>query len=1194
MGSDEAMERDDRPKEGLMELVLPGSTAFDDDILPPLHNSYLYDDSRKSFLYSSARLINNAALQTRYAAFQAEKRECGYTEKELEETFGFLLFDDESKATELGEGGLLTGHSTCSTLGDPSKGVYVSKYSDCLDLKPWYSGKSGHIAIMKLIKGRVKEVTENYTLKFTPPTQGFDTHESEQIKTVTAATSSFLAFERTQYYVYEILNGGEDTEKCPRHVYPFAIVEFSYGKAETDMSDVPEESGEKAAPSFDYRPWTGQLAFDSFVLNIGLKSHSGALIPAKLPETLSVKTVMPLADLKASVPKEVFETCFSRDIFVGGRYCSLYEVISTDEDDSSLYLLTDDLKDKELALVFLLSDSGVFVMLHSSYFLSYEDASSEETESLYGLFIFPDSHTIQKNTKSMQKKSALSSRVSRVLPALTYAETEVEKLGLDHRSEIQALLEQHLKNYGTLIQPGMQNSPQREASMFPDQYDVPCVFKQLFPLPKWTEVARLKVMMYFEDPCLFEIPVKRVSELISKSQNRDDPDDEVYYYISSPEPEEAPSGPVTATCTERPADPEGSSPTDMLSVTGSTEEPVSGVSSSDMTISAATSEDPLKTNTNKSTQDEQERDSLVAAVTNGVNSSDGQSPEHDNGDNPEDFPISLPATGKDHSISDAKEASGTPLKGKTPLIGEKAYLIDSSVGVDASAEKSVEDNGQPDSSPTSASTKLVDLSKDLPSMKESVSSPEKLLEAEADDSTKDCEQNMSTSELKQSPTGRSVEECKASMEKSTSSPIKAQTKLTLEAEVSISAATLQLSEDTTEVASRSNDLESSSEQSDSTSSEGQRLLETVDSVPLKLVPAELSSTPEVLKVKKDLDSHTDKAHGVVDSADTEKLQAEAEVTNINDTLNSIDMSTERLMKDNVQDNTPSHQKLNEDLCKSSQEENDSSPCGICTEKPSEAEGNCLTATSPVAITSSTAVSVEAHSSELSSEPLQGDESQDPGHVDTKQALRAPDKERAENLQEVEDKRQRVSERIPTATQSDKDSISDKLLPVGMPTVESEKEDFTSVGTSKSSADNVNTTQFGLCAKKPVDSQVTGASSDPSEARDPTTEVSGENNTLHDLPSVSDQPSSLSDVSPNSETVDGVNSSQSAEVVKYTKISSVNSLSADTLPVQSDSITEMPRDEPGSERAVSGLPQSNNEVRRDGEKPEMSVTVPSSH
>ena len=53
---------------GRMELVLPGSTAFDDRILPPLHDSYLYDDSRKSFLYSSAHLINNVALQTRVSA----------------------------------------------------------------------------------------------------------------------------------------------------------------------------------------------------------------------------------------------------------------------------------------------------------------------------------------------------------------------------------------------------------------------------------------------------------------------------------------------------------------------------------------------------------------------------------------------------------------------------------------------------------------------------------------------------------------------------------------------------------------------------------------------------------------------------------------------------------------------------------------------------------------------------------------------------------------------------------------------------------------------------------------------------------------------------------------------------------------------------------------------------------------------
>lgn len=32
-----------------------------------------------------------------YVAFRIEKRESGYTDEELEESFGFLLFEDESK-----------------------------------------------------------------------------------------------------------------------------------------------------------------------------------------------------------------------------------------------------------------------------------------------------------------------------------------------------------------------------------------------------------------------------------------------------------------------------------------------------------------------------------------------------------------------------------------------------------------------------------------------------------------------------------------------------------------------------------------------------------------------------------------------------------------------------------------------------------------------------------------------------------------------------------------------------------------------------------------------------------------------------------------------------------------------------------------------------------------------------------------
>lgn len=115
-------------------------------------------------------------------------------------------------------------------------GVYISVYSDCLDLNRWYHGKSGYIAIIRLTKvlkrrricdifisffnvfsfkekkkislkmtvlycyqqGRVKKVLENYTQNFTAPTKTFDCHVSEQLPSVSANTSSFLAFERTQ------------------------------------------------------------------------------------------------------------------------------------------------------------------------------------------------------------------------------------------------------------------------------------------------------------------------------------------------------------------------------------------------------------------------------------------------------------------------------------------------------------------------------------------------------------------------------------------------------------------------------------------------------------------------------------------------------------------------------------------------------------------------------------------------------------------------------------------------------------------------------------------------------------------------------------------------------------------------------------------------------------------------------------
>ncbi|KAG8012770.1 Protein TASOR, partial [Nibea albiflora] len=331
-----------------------------------------------------------------YNDFRAKRREAGYSEEDLKESYGFLLFDDANKANTLGETGVLTGNSTCTTLGDPSNGVYISMYSDCLDLNRWYHGKSGYIAIIRLTKGRVKKVSENYTQNFTVPTEGFDCHVSEQLPSVSAKTSSFLAFERTQYYMYELLNDGSSkTAQSPSAACPFAIVSFSYTDTKAALEAPQEKSDEK-----------------------------------------------------------------------------------------------------------------------------------------------------KSDTKSGQRKPAISSDILRVLPVLNYAEGEVEKTVIDPSEELCEVFMQHMHNYATLINPGLALSPSRDFSIFPDQYDVPDAHKHLYSSPEWTNRAWQTMRSYLNKPVSFQLPVPKVTEILAAGQEErmEDLDDDVYICLSSPE--EAPANHV--------------------------------------------------------------------------------------------------------------------------------------------------------------------------------------------------------------------------------------------------------------------------------------------------------------------------------------------------------------------------------------------------------------------------------------------------------------------------------------------------------------------------------------------------------------------------------------------------------------------------------------------------------------------------
>ncbi|NXG74303.1 TASOR protein, partial [Baryphthengus martii] len=126
------------------------------------------------------------------------------------------------KAKEVCETGLRVNSSSISALGDPAKGVYISKYADRLQPSPWYHGESGYVVICKLIKGKVKVVPENHTTSFTSPSPGYDCHVALSRNNISPKTNHVQAFTQSQYYVYEASEGS--AAERPRQICPYIVL----------------------------------------------------------------------------------------------------------------------------------------------------------------------------------------------------------------------------------------------------------------------------------------------------------------------------------------------------------------------------------------------------------------------------------------------------------------------------------------------------------------------------------------------------------------------------------------------------------------------------------------------------------------------------------------------------------------------------------------------------------------------------------------------------------------------------------------------------------------------------------------------------------------------------------------------------------------------------------------------------------
>ncbi|CAN9498838.1 unnamed protein product [Ophioblennius macclurei] len=524
--------------EGVLIPVPDSSELFEKAILAPLQSAYLYEESKQFFKYSSAVFVKNPALEEKYNAFREKRKQAGYSEEDLKESYGFLMFDDVDKAYAIGKAGVLTGNSTCTTLGDPSKGVYISMHSDCLDSNCWYHGKSGYIAIIRVTKGKVNKVVEIYTQNFTPPTKGFDCHVSEHLPSVSSETSSFLAFERTQYYMYERLNdGSNETAQSPSGICPFAIVSFSYTDTKATFV-VPQEKSEVKKITCTYLPWSGKLQIGSQFYSVGLRSSAGASMPSKLPAVVKIDRAISMVNLRHLLPRTVFETCFTGEAFLDGLYCTLCELISTEvEENGSLAQLVAEIKKNDSALTFQLNDGGFLILLHSSYFLGYDEIGSGSTERLQGIFVFPDSRVAVRDVKFGHRPSSISLEKLWFLPALRSVEGEVGKPAFNSSDQLWDRLVQYMRSCEAMLNPGLESCPSREVTIFPDQYDEQDTHKHISSTPVWRDRAWQRFRSYLNKPASFQLPLSKASEILAPEQDnqREDLDDDVYICLSSPE-----------------------------------------------------------------------------------------------------------------------------------------------------------------------------------------------------------------------------------------------------------------------------------------------------------------------------------------------------------------------------------------------------------------------------------------------------------------------------------------------------------------------------------------------------------------------------------------------------------------------------------------------------------------------------------
>ncbi|XP_023811111.1 protein TASOR isoform X1 [Oryzias latipes] len=493
-----------------------------EDMKSILTCSYIQPNSAGRFTYSRPRLVHSELLEKEFVEKRKEMKAEGRTEKELEESYCFLLANSEELPL-LCEKGLTVGHSGTTLLGNPSKGVYLSKYSDLLQTSPFTSGATGEIIIFKVMKGKVKSIYENMK-NLLDPTPRFDAHIAKNASKVTSLTC-FRAFDLTQQYFYEY--SFDELRPRPRHVCPHAVVFFQVKGKDAPPPSSPlvpssrltSRSCDRKEESSEFTVWTGDLVKeDQVLLQISLQSSSPPFLPHRLPEKLQIGNLLRIDHVTRMLPSGVL--CYnsysgSREVVNKGFYCSLLEVTSRNRSTSSVTALLRELEVNNVVLVSPLPDRGFLLLLSSVQMAAPADRRENWKRRLHALFVFQESRDVAKLPSRCDPSTLESSwslppvmpHLSAFIPALHHA---LIKARANWPANLPAGVEHQAQEYFSGLKDG--SVPQHPMPEYDSVLDDE---GKSLPPPKHHHLSRDSYLhSYLSGPDLYLLPLVRAKRQV--------------------------------------------------------------------------------------------------------------------------------------------------------------------------------------------------------------------------------------------------------------------------------------------------------------------------------------------------------------------------------------------------------------------------------------------------------------------------------------------------------------------------------------------------------------------------------------------------------------------------------------------------------------------------------------------------------